>query len=888
VTYQSPQLRIARPPRRYRTALYAPVERVTIVREQRTPYYPAWYYCFRQWLRLLFHNIDVILGLRMIPESMRREKIRRGIEEAAQRRYARTWYAKRYGTERPRHIKVLWKWDIWILSVTGQMTASGRERKKYTVENVKQTRLEHAYYLTLLVLSSPRLWKHRNRMKQKRSPLPLIRQTFPWTAYRVYKFIFSVYVLPVRVRQYFCGPLVLRDVGHAFNPPPLRKLRAATIAFAPTYSPKQDFATGAESTLSAAIDNAVTTIPITSRTKFPQDTTKQFDIVVMDADATTTTQPKMNPPTNVEFLTITAGHGSGAGNFTATGRGTFTNFPAVAHASGSYVAAVLTAEGLRNAKLNATGFFNAKDQYGARGDNGTDDAAALQATITAVPTIGWRNGNIRAGLVLLEPGSYVSRTALTLPTSNVINGLYESHVTIQGSGWKASQIRRQNADTNILMDASGSITAGNVVTRQLGFQFRDAGLNGADATTPLLRYYYHQTSTVERAYFQSNNGPGIEGVEYQDSHLIGSWFDYCGGATDSTTAGTAAGKEALRILSRADSAVTGTFGYSTDNSNAIWIFGNHFTGLNSDVRGQFVVSDNGSANQAHRCTFINNKIEQQQMGGDQVKLFNVHDIHFQNQEYTGYSLFTGRTAISWINGNAATSISVRASYFADEGNAGVTHAAVKVTSCNYWTLEDVVFNFSTVGAEANPAVFADFTGGTNDNFFLSNYKLVGTRTTPFFSGTSPVNFYTPLRSYVLAKSADQLLAGTAAQSVTTLVAPVGANSTWTFRCTLFVSNTASDVGGFKVAVSIPTGATMKVLVDGPTSAISTVVRQLLTASATLSTAMGTTATTNFFCTLEGTVIVAGTAGNIQIQAAEGTATDDITIQSHSNLMAYKV
>jgi hypothetical protein len=392
----------------------------------------------------------------------------------------------------------------------------------------------------------------------------------------------------------------------------------------------------------------------------------------------------------------------------------------------------------------ANAFVNVKD-YGAVGDNSTDDYAAIQAAINAVPTVSWRNSNIRAGVVFFPPGSYVCRTALTLPQTYTADSAYQTHITLQGSGWRASQIRRQNADNNILVDASGTITAGNVVTRVIGFQMRDIGLNGADGTNPLLRQYYHMTGFIERCYFQSNNGPAIEGVEYQDSSIVRCWFDYCGGATDSNTAGTATGKESVRILSWADNAVSGTFGYSTDNSNAIWFEGNHFTGLNTDNRGQVVISSNGSGNQAHRCTFINNKIEQQEMGGNQVKLFNCNNIHFQNQEFTGYTVHAGASPISFLEAVNADSVSVRGCYFADEGAASVTHAAIKATNCDNWTIEDIRTNFGTAaGTDTNAAVIADLTGGGNTNWYLNNHSISG-RTTPKFSGSLPSNFFGPVR-----------------------------------------------------------------------------------------------------------------------------------------------
>lgn len=888
MTYQFPRQKVIHPgSRRYIHPLCPDVERVIETRTVKAVSFPKHWYALCNFIATWIAYLDAYVGIGQSIDSMQRMLVLRGIEKT-------------------RWEKIDARLDRYLINLIFNYGRINRQRHTINVANPVMSGPERARYAALLVISAFRLWRGRERPKEAplcpefewslswfvcfaRARLYRMARRFPWTYTRVARFLIWNFS-PKVVRLRISGPILLDTNEHMKEGPiPSRWHWTPGIAYAPVYSPKTDFATGAESTLSGAINNVTTTIPITLRTSFPQDTSKQFEIIVMDQDATTASQPKMNPPTNVEYMLVSAGHGTGAGSFTAT-RGYISGFPGVAHGSGSYVGNVMTAQGAANLKLNATGFFNSKDQYGAKGDNGTDDAAALQATIDAIPLSGWRNGTIKAGVILLEPGSYVCRTALVMPTT-IVNGVYESHVTFAGAGWKASTIRRQNADTNVLLDIKGTITGGNAVTRQTGFQYRDCGVNGADSTTPMMRLFYISFPFFDRCYFQSNNGTAIQGVESQECKLRGSWFDYCGGAVDSNIAGTNVGREAVRILSRDDNATTGTFGFSTDNSNAWWMLMNHWTGLNTDVRGQIVISLNGapSNSQPHRCNFVMNKIEQQEMGGNPIKLFNCNKIRWEDQEFTGYGLHAGSAAVSWIEANNADEVSIRASVFDDSGNNGVSHAALKVTGCDNWTMEDVTINFATAGAEANPAVIADFTGGTNDNFFFSNIRVAGTRQTPLYSGTVPVNLYTPLRSYILVKTADQLLAGTAAQSVTTLVFASGINSTWTFKCVLFTNNTASDAGGCKVAISAPAGSTVKAKCFGPAASATAFTSALLTASATLSgVAFGTVAVTPAYIEIEGTVVVAGTAGNVQIQAAEGTAADDITIQANSKLEAYRV
>lgn len=95
----------------------------------------------------------------------------------------------------------------------------------------------------------------------------------------------------------------------------------------------ETFATLAETTTTADPGSGGTSLAVTSRTVFPQS--GQFRILVQDSETSTT---------NREVMLVTAGFGSGAGSFTVT-RG-IEGTAGVAHASGSYVAQVLTADAL--------------------------------------------------------------------------------------------------------------------------------------------------------------------------------------------------------------------------------------------------------------------------------------------------------------------------------------------------------------------------------------------------------------------------------------------------------------------------------------------------------------------------------------------------------------
>jgi hypothetical protein len=193
---------------------------------------------------------------------------------------------------------------------------------------------------------------------------------------------------------------------------------------------------------------------------------------------------------------------------------------------------------------------------------------------------------------------------------------------------------------------------------------------------------------------------------------------------------------------------------------------------------------------------------------------------------------------------------------------------------------------------AVPTLAAMEFSGTNNRVSIigENYNW-NPGSKPLYSGL-PTSADTLSGIINVRKTADQLLAGASAQSVTDLSFAIGANETWTFRCVLFTNNTASDTGGCKVAVNGPAGSTIKALAFGPVAvpgATQTTTSSLLTALATLSAqAFTTVAVTPGWVQIEGTMVNGATAGTFQIQAAEGTAADDITIQANSTLDANRV
>lgn len=103
--------------------------------------------------------------------------------------------------------------------------------------------------------------------------------------------------------------------------------------------------------------------------------------------------------------------------------------------------------------------YNVK-AYGAKGDGVTDDTAAIQAAINAVPSGG--------GIVLLPPGVYLVST-VTLP----------SNVTLQGSGPSATFIRGSSATADIIqINTATAVTVQSLaVNNVLGTRTSGTGLH---------------------------------------------------------------------------------------------------------------------------------------------------------------------------------------------------------------------------------------------------------------------------------------------------------------------------------------------------------------------------------------------------------------------------
>lgn len=138
--------------------------------------------------------------------------------------------------------------------------------------------------------------------------------------------------------------------------------------------------------------------------------------------------------------------------------------------------------------------------------------------------------------------------------------------------------------------------------------------------------------------------------------------------------------------------------------------------------------------------------------------------------------------------------------------------------------------------------------------------------------------------YVASIASDFTTANTTATNVTGMSFPVGANEVHTFEFRLNIGK-ASGTAGIKVALAVPTGSTLKAMVDGTTSGPTATTSSVITASATLTAEIySTVANSNGVMLIYGRVDSAGTPGTVQLQVASVTSQNAI-IGGHSSLVA---
>lgn len=339
--------------------------------------------------------------------------------------------------------------------------------------------------------------------------------------------------------------------------------------------------------------------------------------------------------------------------------------------------------------------------YGAKCDNTTNDATAIQAALTAAGAAG--------GGTVFIPGKSVVNSTLTVP----------SNVKIQGASREGSWLRRTT--NNILLDFSG--TASGTANHNKIQTLQDITLTGNGTSTgALMRAYYVDNLSVLNVRFTSVADKAVDAVELWDTTFIATAFENCNGA-DGT-------KPAVHI--RNASAPTG-FGSSTDNSNMIYFMNCRFEAF-KDGAAWIERGDASNTNNPNGIHFIACKFENHTVRGkfvyfdDATMLCSVQDSDFFVGAFdAGYS-----TPVNALVCNAVSSATLRGLRFVTSEAAGTMNTGINVYSGEGPVL---IQNIEQRGANAPVGSLIYFAGGAG-KFQYSNIKQ---QTGTMFGGTIPKN-----------------------------------------------------------------------------------------------------------------------------------------------------
>jgi len=149
----------------------------------------------------------------------------------------------------------------------------------------------------------------------------------------------------------------------------------------------------------------------------------------------------------------------------------------------------------------------------------------------------------------------------------------------------------------------------------------------------------------------------------------------------------------------------------------------------------------------------------------------------------------------------------------------------------------------------------------------------------------------PSQTLFSKSTVDQTTTSTSSVNITNLSLSIAANQTIYFRAVLHVGTSANNGGRY--AVTIPTGATMKVMVTGQTTntiaaGVGGGATQWLTTSGTQTATIHAITQANQNAVLEGWVTASSTAGSIQIQGASASVANTVTYYSGSFITGHVV
>jgi len=245
--------------------------------------------------------------------------------------------------------------------------------------------------------------------------------------------------------------------------------------------------------------------------------------------------------------------------------------------------------------------------YGAVGDGMTDDTAAIQAAIDAAT---------QGGSVVFPRGIYMV-TGIKLKANGTL---------LVGGARFGTRIVRLSG-TQPLIDMSGTGTlAGHL--KYCGLE--NIMIHGNYLPGTLVRSYYIDNHIFMNVSFVHCDGTALDFVEAWDSRFDNCSWEDCGNASQPAT------------LFR-NSTPSGTFGYSTDNTNQVHFVGCRWEGFRNGAI-QLYGAANGSPNLLNGVFFISCKMETWVAAGPALQILPGTTIVFIEQLYiaimsfdTGYS-----------------------------------------------------------------------------------------------------------------------------------------------------------------------------------------------------------------------------------------------------------
>ncbi len=252
--------------------------------------------------------------------------------------------------------------------------------------------------------------------------------------------------------------------------------------------------------------------------------------------------------------------------------------------------------------------INVRD-YGAKGDDITDDTDAVQAAIDAA-------GN---GLVVFPSGVFRIRGIK----------IRNKGTALRGDGRFGTRIKRHSG-TEPLIDVSGS---GTGIGHQRWDTISNFQLDGNNMPGILLRSYYADSCVYRELSFINCPDLSTDIVEVWDTRFESCTWEHCGSAN-------------MPAVLLRNSLPAGEFGYSDDNTNQIYFTSCRWEGFRNGAV-KLDGSYGGSTRQLNGVFFVACKMESSVVAGPALQIMTNTTIIFVNQLYmallkpdVGYSMPT--------------------------------------------------------------------------------------------------------------------------------------------------------------------------------------------------------------------------------------------------------